>query len=76
MPDAHYFYQPEAGFLATAPHAATLRLQGRTLLALGGRCAFEEPALREAKRFMRVLLQRQLGDRPLQSRALFGSSDE
>ena len=70
--EGQYFFQPEVGFVVDYPSGATPALAGRTLLALAGLCAFDEPALREAKRFMRGLLLRQLGERPLLSRALFG----
>lgn len=74
VPEERYFFLPEAGFMVQPPPGAAQGLDGRTLLALAGRRDFDETALREAKRFMRLLLQRQLGERPLQSRALFGVS--
>lgn len=71
-PEGEYFFVPDAGFMAESPGPGAQCLRGRTLLALGGTLEFDAVSLREAKRFMRQLLQRQLGDRPLNARALFG----
>lgn len=49
-------------------------VQGSTLLALASGRLMEPEALREAKRLMRAALRRQLGDRPLRSREIFGRS--
>lgn len=74
--EGNYFFVPEAGFLTQSPGTGAPRLQGRTLLALGGHREFEEETLREAKHFMRQLLKHQLGDRPLNARTLFSTASD
>jgi DNA repair protein RecO (recombination protein O) len=73
--DAWYDYVPERGPVrATNPES--MRWQG---VAVRGACLraladniFDDPiALREAKRLMRAVLSRYLGDKPLHSRKLF-----
>ncbi|ABI56698.1 DNA repair protein RecO [Alkalilimnicola ehrlichii MLHE-1] len=72
--EAHYRYHLEHGpeRLAAVPEAGEgLLVRGRTLLALAGREALAGPSLPEARRLMRAALSLYLGDRPLQSRALY-----
>lgn len=72
--DAHYRYHLEHGpeRLDEAPPAGGgLRVRGRTLLGLAGQAPLNGDALPEARRLMRAALSLYLGDRPLQSRALY-----
>ena len=58
---------------ATAPSRDMdgVLVRGATLLALAGECLERPDDLREAKRLMRVVLARHLGEKPLHSRRLF-----
>jgi DNA repair protein RecO (recombination protein O) len=72
QPDAVYCYYPEYGPQRLHDEQPDcLAVLGSTLLALdSGECT-EQRCLREAKRLMRTVLQRYLGNRPLASRELF-----
>ena len=48
---------------------------GETLLCLARESLESEPVLDEAKRLMRVVLRRYLGDKPLATRSLFRDRD-
>ena len=69
---AHYFLEPDFGFrrIAAGRDAAT-GYRGDALLAIAADHFDETEVRRAAKRIMREALAPHLGDRPLQSRALF-----
>ena len=72
-PEACYRYDSENGFwlLPNSPVGAVLNcFSGRTLIELGKGQVAEE-SLPELKRLMRMAVQPLLGEKPLQSRALF-----
>lgn len=73
-PDAEYCYYLERGPLREASSCAGIPLHGQTLLELSARALSDARAHREAKQLMRAVLQRYLGDRPLQSREVFRQS--
>lgn len=67
-----YRYLPERGpVLATAANQDGIAVHGACLLALARESLEDETILGEAKRLMRAMLARQLGERPLASRNLF-----
>lgn len=71
-PNAVYYYRLDCGpGLEPASGPAEVQIGGRTLLALAQGHVSESTELREAKRLLRLALQRQLGEKPLMSRALF-----
>jgi DNA repair protein RecO (recombination protein O) len=72
-PDVRYVVDPERGPVAapTAEHPDTTA--GATLLALEAGGALTPVAAREARRLLRRLLAPHVGERPLQSRALFAA---
>lgn len=70
--DGDYRYEADRGPIrAGALRGAGVRVSGATLLALERECLSHARALDEAKRLMRVVLGRHLGDKPLASRRLF-----
>lgn len=70
--DVDYFYQPDRGPCRSRPgEQAVVAVSGRTLQALADERLVDSDTLREAKRLMRFVLSRHLGERPLASRALF-----
>lgn len=72
-PDRDYFYQCDKGPWRAAPATvSTIRVKGRTLIALRRELLDEPECLRESKQLMRRVLALHLGDRPLHSRELFG----
>jgi len=72
QPGLLYRYVPERGPVpALAADGEGIAVQGASLLALACERLVDEAALREVKQLMRVLLARQLGERPLTSRGLF-----
>lgn len=71
-PTTLYRYQPERGPVAdTLSRHEGIAIHGASLLALAREALDDEMSRREAKRLLRALLARQLGDRPLTSRNLF-----
>jgi DNA repair protein RecO (recombination protein O) len=71
-PNAVYYYRLDSGpGLEPTPDPPEVRIGGRTLLALAQDHVSGSTELREAKRLLRLALQRQLGERPLMSRTLF-----
>lgn len=71
-PDIQYRYLPERGPVrARAQDDEGVVVQGASLLALAREQLDEPAAQRDSKRLLRVLLARQLGERPLSSRKLF-----
>lgn len=71
-PDRDYYYQCDKGPWRAAPaEASTVRVKGRTLMALEREVLDDPETLRESKQLMRRVLAAHLGDRPLQSRQLF-----
>ena len=67
-----YRYIPESGpVMATATNLDGIAVHGASLQALAQERLEDETTLGEAKRLMRALLARQLGERPLGSRDLF-----
>jgi DNA repair protein RecO (recombination protein O) len=71
---AGYCYYLERGPLRSDGQCAGVRLQGQTLLELSARAVTGEQAQKEAKRLMRTVLQKYLGERPLQTREIFRQS--
>lgn len=72
-----YRYLPERGPVAVGGEGGDgdgIPVHGATLLALAHERLESEQVLHEAKRLLRALLARQLGDRPLMSRDLFRSA--
>lgn len=71
-PDAVYDYRLDSGPVRTpALGLVELPIGGRTLLALGRGQVHNPTELAEAKRLLRLALERQLGEKPLISRRLF-----
>ncbi len=71
-PDQDYNYLPERGPLpGDAAVPDSLKVSGRTLLGLAHEDLADKIVLAEAKQLMRSSLGRLLGDKPLQSRALY-----
>jgi DNA repair protein RecO (recombination protein O) len=73
-PDAVYDYLPDAGPRRLYPPEAAVagvRVRGRSLLGLAAGQLDDRECLQDAKRLMRALLARCLGDKPLHSRRLF-----
>jgi len=71
-PDREYCYAPERGPLpAHLGCEDGIRIAGRSLLSLASEELGDPDTLRDAKRLLRGLLARQLGNRPLMSRQLF-----
>lgn len=75
--DQHYCYYPERGPVRIQEqdqdqqqHTNPLVLQGRTLLALQQGELDDRVILQEAKRFMRAIIDHQLGGRPIKTREL------
>ena len=67
-----YYYQQDKGPWVTAPpFVPTVKVHGRTLIALAREHLMTSESLRESKVLMRFVLKPHLGDQPLQSRALF-----
>lgn len=72
--DREYRYLPERGPVAAgSTQDEGIAVQGKSLLALAAERLQEESVRRDAKRLMRALLARHLGNRPLISRELFRS---
>jgi len=73
-PDSSYYYYPDEGPVcidtATTPQAA-VPIQGKSLISLQQGSLDDETCLREIKRLMRVILNRVLGNKPLNSRELY-----
>src|SRR5690606_288407 len=69
--EKYYQYFPERGFIASLDAEKTnMNYSGASLIALRDE-DFSDPAtLQDAKRLMRVVLTRYLGDKPLKSREL------
>lgn len=71
-PNAQYRYLPERGPVrAQTQDNEGIVVQGASLLALAREELNEPAAQRDSKRLLRILLARQLGERPLSSRKLF-----
>lgn len=70
-PDTVYSYELERGPIAYNERSLGITVSGATLLALDHDALHDECSLRESKRLMRAVLAHYLGDKPLQSRALF-----
>lgn len=71
-PGALYTFDPDAGVRPAPPGLPPAQcFRGSALLALDAGCLAAPEDLRDAKRLMRRALAPYLGDRPLQSRALF-----
>ncbi len=71
-PLQRYIYEPEVGpARITGDDRTGVSISGRTLLALAREDELHGQNQREAKRLMRYILKRHLGDRQLQSRSLF-----
>ena len=67
-----YRYQIDRGPTACdAPGADGVAVAGETLLALAREHIEDQTALEQAKRLMRTVLRRYLGDKPLATRSLF-----
>jgi len=71
--ELRYIVDPERGPLVVSRSASTGSVGGGTLLALDAGAAFGAVEAREARDLMRRLLAPHLGERPLQSRALFAA---
>lgn len=70
--DCAYCYQADRGPIAhERADADGVRVAGETLMSLARESLESERALIEAKKLMRVVLHRYLGDRPLATRSLF-----
>jgi DNA repair protein RecO (recombination protein O) len=69
-PAARYRYLADHGPVPYTPNGEGIAVQGDTLRALANETLAGETPLHEAKQLLRVLLARQLGDRPLASREL------
>ncbi len=70
--EREYYYQQDKGPRITAPPSVpTVKVQGRTLIALANEHLNDPELLRESKALMRLVLKPHLGNKPLQSRALF-----
>lgn len=71
-PDQDYNYLPERGAAPLAGgESGSLKISGRTLLALAAETLGDQNVLAEAKRLMRTALGNLLGDKPLVSRELY-----
>lgn len=68
-PELHYQYLPERGFLQSTASAMTY--PGRSLLALLQEQWDTDESLQNAKRLLRIALERHLGNKPIKSRELF-----
>lgn len=69
-----YFYQADHGPVSVRPsHADFIKINGTTLIGMKEDALNTDFSLREAKRLMRYLLQKHLGDKPLASRDLYKS---
>ncbi len=69
-----YIYEPEVGPRLTVEEGVEgISVSGRTLLLLAKEDELDPDSQREAKRLMRFVLKRYLGDRQLESRSLFQS---
>jgi len=76
-PDCSYYYYPEEGPVETnaaSTQQSAVLIQGKSLISLQQGCLDDEASLREAKRLMRAMLNRVLGNKPLNSRELFRSN--
>lgn len=70
----YYFYQADRGPVTDRPQRGDfIRINGTTLIGMKEDALNTEASRREAKRLMRYLLQKHLGDKPLASRALYQS---
>lgn len=73
-PDAHYRYEPDAGPVRVNDRVPSEHVyQGLSLLELERGTFSCETTRKEARRFMRLILSRYLGEKPLKSRELFRS---
>jgi len=69
-----YFYQADHGPVSVRPpHGDFIKVNGTTLIGMKEDALNTDASLREAKRLMRYLLQKHLGDKPLASRELYQS---
>lgn len=76
-PNIRYYYRLDFGpVLESAAGATEVPIGGRTLLALAQGHVTGTTELLEAKRLLRLALQRQLGNKPLLSRTLFRKPSE
>ncbi len=72
--DASYYYLLESGPQLDKPGSdASIRISGRTLLALDSEQGWDAQIAREAKHLFRAILDCYTGDRPLASRELYRS---
>ena len=69
-PDLYYRYVPGRGFMQVSPCDDPTIFLGSTLIGLRDEALITTDALRQAKRLMRMVLARHLGEKPLHSRAL------
>jgi DNA repair protein RecO (recombination protein O) len=72
-PDCHYVYSGEQGLLPAVETGADGAVSGETLRRLAGGEPLTGVHAREARSLTRRLLAPHLGERPLQSRALFAA---
>ena len=73
-PGQQYYYQADRGPTGTRPpHGDFINISGATLIGMLEESLTTSATRREAKRLMRYLLQKHLGDKPLASRALYRS---
>lgn len=70
-PEALYDYRIEEGPVRQTVAPGRFTIHGETLLALAGCAPMEARARQESKRLLRGVLALYLGDRPLESRALY-----
>ena len=70
-PTKHYFYHLEHGPEREKMAPEDVEISGQTLLKLSMDQVLDEAEARQAKRLMRTVLARYLGDKPLASRSLF-----
>jgi len=72
-----YFFQRDKGPWHIAPEVIpTIKVRGRTLIALAREEVHGPEVLQEAKQLMRFVLKPHFGDKPLMSRQLFMNSRE
>lgn len=74
MPSGHYYFDPQAGFIACGQEDVRGVLEGAQLLAIAEDDFRAASVRRAAKAVMRQALRQQLGGRTLKSRAFFIAS--